>query len=140
MTLRSIKDIDKKIADLIKNKIDVVSKDDNLKIFTKLFYSKITNDDFLNQDYDYLYHIVKSSFDFLQIRQEEQNKINIFTPQEDSNLGDKYSIIELVAKDTPFIVDSITAEITKQGYAVERIINRVICLERDSKGRLKDFH
>ncbi len=137
MTLRSIKDIDKKIADLIKNKIDVIAKDDNLKIFTKLFYSKITNDDFLNQDYDYLYHVVKSSFDFLQIRQEEQNKINVFTPEEGSNLGDKYSIIEFVARDTPFIVDSITAEITKQGYAVERIINRVICLERDSKGRLK---
>jgi glutamate dehydrogenase len=136
MTLRSIKAIDKKIDNLIKNKIAKISKDNNFVAFTKLFYSKITHDDLLNRQDDYLHSLVKSSFDFFRQRKKDEIKFNIFTPKENSILGSKHSIIEFVASDMPFVVDSITAEITKHGYAIERIINRVINVSRDKHGKL----
>ena len=136
MTLRSIKAIDERIDDLIKNKISKISNDENLKLFAKLFYSNIIHDDLLSKGDDYLCELVKSNFEFIETRKSGEDKFDIATPKETSVLGDKYSIVKFVSKDMPFIVDSLTAEITRQGYAIERIINRVICVERDEAGKL----
>jgi len=140
MSIRSIKAIDNKIDSLIKSYSREVSRDKNLKTFIKLFYSKIIHDDLLTKDNAHLFELVKSSYEFLKTRKEGENKINIHTPKQEAVVSKQHTIIEFVAGDMPFIVDSLTAEITRLGFQIERIINRVICVERDARGKLKVIH
>jgi glutamate dehydrogenase len=62
------------------------------------------------------------------------NKVSVIAAK---ILDDKETVIlSLINKDMPFIVDSITEFLSKKKYKVERMINAVICVERNSKGEV----
>src|SRR4051794_24639247 len=46
------------------------------------------------------------------------------------------SVIETNTEDLPFLVDSVTAEITARGHAVRRVTHPILGVERDDRGRI----
>ncbi len=44
--------------------------------------------------------------------------------------------VEIVSDDMPFIVDSVTMELGRQGYGIDLVIHPVIWVRRDSDGQL----
>ena len=45
-------------------------------------------------------------------------------------------MVEIVTDDMPFLVDSVTMELSRRGYAIDLVIHPVIRVRRDEQGRL----
>ena len=126
-----------RVNELINNPEFAVKNDPNFEKFIKLFFNKIRYDELLAQDNKYLFNLLKSYFEFAKDRKLESPKIRIFSHKINNQ---KNTIIEVINDDMPFIVDSLTAEINRLGYDIHRVINKVVCIERDEKGNLTKIH
>jgi glutamate dehydrogenase len=49
------------------------------------------------------------------------------------------TIVRLVTDDMPFLVDSVTAEVVRQGFAIEHVVHPVLVVSRDLTGRVTAF-
>ncbi|RBY92743.1 NAD-glutamate dehydrogenase [Blastococcus sp. TF02A-30] len=49
------------------------------------------------------------------------------------------AVVRLVTDDMPFLVDSVTAEVVRQGFALAHIVHPVVVVRRDVRGRIKAF-
>ncbi|MBB4614696.1 NAD-glutamate dehydrogenase [Novosphingobium taihuense] len=56
-----------------------------------------------------------------------------------SDSGGRHLRIAVINDDMPFLVDSITATITAQGLAIDRLVHPVVAVRRDAEGRLTEF-
>jgi glutamate dehydrogenase len=54
-------------------------------------------------------------------------------------LPDGRTIIRLVIDDMPYLVDSVTAEVIRQGFGLAHIVHPVVVVRRDLRGRIKAF-
>src|SRR3954470_18018722 len=54
-------------------------------------------------------------------------------------LPDGRAVIRLVTDDMPYLVDSVTAEVVRQGAALAHIVHPVVVVRRDLRGRIKAF-
>ena len=54
-------------------------------------------------------------------------------------LPDGRAVVRLVTDDMPYLVDSVTAEVVRQGFALVHIVHPVVVVRRDIRGRIKDF-
>src|SRR3954468_696023 len=49
------------------------------------------------------------------------------------------AVVRLVTDDMPYLVDSVTAEVVRQGFALAHIVHPVVVVRRDLRGRIKAF-
>ncbi|SOD95254.1 NAD-glutamate dehydrogenase [Blastococcus haudaquaticus] len=54
-------------------------------------------------------------------------------------LPDGRAVVRLVTDDMPYLVDSVTAEVVRQGFALAHIVHPVVVVRRDVGGRIKAF-
>jgi glutamate dehydrogenase len=54
-------------------------------------------------------------------------------------LPDGRAVIRLVTDDMPYLVDSVTAEVVRQGVSLAHIVHPVVVVRRDLRGRIKAF-
>jgi glutamate dehydrogenase len=63
--------------------------------------------------------------------------VRVYNPdRERDGWHSPHTVIEIVSDDMPFIVDSVTMELSRQGYGIELIIHPVIRVRRDHRGEL----
>jgi glutamate dehydrogenase len=55
------------------------------------------------------------------------------------HLADGRAVVRLVTDDMPYLVDSVTAEVVRQGVALAHIVHPVVVVRRDLTGRLQAF-
>ena len=66
-------------------------------------------------------------------------KVNVYNPDlERDGWHSPYTVVEIVSDDMPFIVDSVTMELNRQGYGIELIVHPVIRVVRDADGELTE--
>ncbi|MDQ6836080.1 MAG: NAD-glutamate dehydrogenase, partial [Actinomycetota bacterium] len=64
-------------------------------------------------------------------------KVGVYNPDmEGDGWHSPYTVVEVVSDDMPFLVDSVTMELSRQGYAIELIIHPVMRVVRDADGVL----
>src|SRR5829696_4774566 len=54
-------------------------------------------------------------------------------------LPDGRAVIRLVTDDMPYLVDSVTAEVVRQGFALAHIVHPVVVVRRDLRGQILAF-
>src|SRR4051795_13105949 len=54
-------------------------------------------------------------------------------------LDDGRAIIRLVTDDMPYLVDSVTAEVVRQGIGLQHVVHPVVVVRRDVTGRIRAF-
>lgn len=54
--------------------------------------------------------------------------------------GANYSVVEIVTDDMPFLVDSVTSELTREGRAIQLVVHPLFAVTRDEEHRLTDVH
>jgi glutamate dehydrogenase len=54
-------------------------------------------------------------------------------------LPDGRAVIRLVTDDMPYLVDSVTAEVVRQGVTLAHIVHPVVVVRRDLRGKIKAF-
>jgi glutamate dehydrogenase len=64
-------------------------------------------------------------------------RVNVYNPEGDRDGWDSpYTVLEVVSDDMPFIVDSVTMELSRQGCRIELIVHPVMRVVRDGDGEL----
>ena len=71
--------------------------------------------------------------------QRKRGEIAIALESTGGEAGRRRMRIGLVNDDMPFLVDSVANAIAAKGLAVHRLLHPVVCVDRDSSGRLKDI-
>jgi len=114
---------------------------DNTKArFIEQFYLKTPVSDLEAMDPKTAIALAESAFGFMQKRKPGEPKIRIFTPdaKKDGYSG-KYTIIELLNDDMPFLVDSLSAELTRQGLIVREMLHPLFRIVRNKKGEFESL-
>ena len=72
-------------------------------------------------------------------REPGEAKVVVYNPDlERDGWHSPYTVVEIVSDDMPFIVDSVTMELSRQGYGIELIVHPVIRVVRDGDGDLTE--
>lgn len=77
----------------------------------------------------------------LQKRQENDIFVQVFNPTEKThNWTSDHTVIEIIQKDTPFIVDSVLEALRSEDYNIHRMFHPIIRTLRDDNGTLVSVH
>ncbi len=96
--------------------------------FARSYLRRLPPDD--DRAADAWYEEVRRMFEFIRVRSEP---ISVRVTNPDDHQG---TVIEVNVDDSPFLLDSITNEVTAHGLEVARVTHPVIGVERDQSGRL----
>ncbi len=121
------------VLDQIKTRLpaDVVA---HVEPFAKRFFAHVDPGDLEDLAVADLYGAVMSQWHFARKRQEAK-RIRVFNPRLDEHGWEStHTVVEIVSDDMPFLVDSITMEINRQGLTLHLIIHPVMAVVRDDSG------
>lgn len=111
-----------------------------LKSFLTQFYAKMPVGDFSKLDPKHAIALASSAYEFMQERKPGVPKIRIFTPnKKEHGYEGKFAVIELLNDDMPFLVDSLSAELSRRGFAIRETIHPILKVKRDKKGMLESL-
>src|SRR6202020_2324124 len=66
-------------------------------------------------------------------------KVEVYNPVVDRDgWHSPYTVVQIISDDMPFIVDSVTMELSRQGYGIELIVHPVMRVVRDGDGELQE--
>lgn len=106
--------------------------------FVSNFYKNASPED-LSLKIDELYAIAISNWKFIRNFKEsgEASKIRIFNPTlEEHGWTSSHTIIQILTKDMPFLIDSITSNLLEDGNTLHMLIHPVLDHDRDKSGKM----
>ncbi len=104
--------------------------------FVRQYYHWVPAADLAERSPLDLYGAAVAHWNLAQQRAAGEAKIRVYNPEfEQHGWQSQHTVIEIVSEDMPFIVDSVTMELGRQGYAIDLVIHPVIRVKRDGKGR-----
>ena len=75
--------------------------------------------------------------DFGKVRKPGQAKLRIFNPSKaEHGYQSNFTIVEMVNDNMPFLVDSVSAAITRHNLTIQMTVHPLLCIERDKRGRI----
>ena len=105
--------------------------------FLRQFYDRVPPDDILNESPDNLYGGALALWTFGQKRKAGAAKVRVYNPRpEEQGWKSSHTIVEIINDDMPFLVDSVSSELTRLGAEVYLVIHPVIRVKRDANGKL----
>lgn len=106
--------------------------------FVQQFYDKTPLVELESWDPSHACAVAHSAYDFMKERTPKKPKIRIFSPSKsDYGWKSEKTVIEILCDDRPFLVDSISAELTRQDLTTYTHLHPVLSVVRDKTGKLK---
>ncbi|MGH2888865.1 MAG: NAD-glutamate dehydrogenase, partial [Solirubrobacteraceae bacterium] len=107
--------------------------------FVRQYYHWVPARDLADRDQRDLCGAVIAHWRTAQRRAPGEAKVRVYNPDgERDGWSSPYTAIEIVSDDMPFIVDSVTMELSRQGCAIELIVHPVMRVVRDAGGTLTE--
>ncbi len=108
-----------------------------VEAYVREFYRQVDPADLSDREALDLYGAAVSSWNLARQRGAGESKVRILNPRVDEHGWEcPHTVIELVNRDVPFLVDSVRMEVNAHGFATHLIIHPVISLQRDEAGNL----
>ncbi len=108
-----------------------------VETFARCYYSQVAPEDLQERQVADLYGAVLSHWHFARRYTPGAPKLRVYNPRtEEHGWQSTHTVIEIVNDDMPFLVDSITMEVNRQGLTLHLIIHPVMKLRRDADGNL----
>jgi glutamate dehydrogenase len=105
--------------------------------FIRQFYHWVPAVDLSDRSQIDLYGAAIAMWNLAQHRAAGETKVNVYNPDfEQHGWQSPHTVIEIISDDMPFIVDSVTMELGRQGYGIDLVIHPVVRVRRDSSGEL----
>jgi glutamate dehydrogenase len=105
--------------------------------FVRQYYRWVPAEDLASRGSLDLYGAALAQWSFAQQRAHGEAKIRLYNPHfEQHGWQSRHTVIEIVSDDMPFLVNSITMELSRQGYGIHLMIHPVLCLRRNGDGQL----
>lgn len=109
-----------------------------LKSFVRQFYCKMPVADLERIEPKHAVAVAKSALEFMQERKPGAPKIRIFSPKKGTHgYENTTTVIELINDDMPFLIDSLSAELTRHGLTVRETFHPLFRVARGAKGELE---
>ncbi len=127
------------VEELVARLRDRVAQSDlsRLEAFVREYYRQVGPEDLLSRDLLNLYGAVLAHWQLAQRRRSGERLLRVYNPHvEEHGWHSTHTVVEIVQEDMPFLVDSTTMELNRQGLTVHLTIHPVIPLRRDALGRL----
>jgi glutamate dehydrogenase len=79
-----------------------------------------------------------SHWQFASQRQAGVAKVRVISPSPGADgWGSRHTVVQVVNDDMPFLVDSVSLEIARQGLALHLVVHPIFAVQRDAKGVLQ---
>jgi glutamate dehydrogenase len=108
--------------------------------FLRLYYRQVVPEDLVGRDAADIGGPAMAHKVLGEERPQGRAKVRAFTPTVEENGWDPgHSVVQVVTDDMPYLIDSITMELTRHELGVHLIVHPMIGVDRDVTGRLKAF-
>src|ERR1700730_36009 len=105
--------------------------------FIRQYYSQVDPEDLTERSVSDLSGAALAHLDFIREFKSGAPKLRVYNPQNQRDGWEStHTVIEIVNDDMPFLVDSVTTEVNRQGLTLHLIIQPVLKTKRDAKGGL----
>ncbi|WP_029010617.1 NAD-glutamate dehydrogenase [Azospirillum halopraeferens] len=105
--------------------------------FVRAFYANVPPDDIVQTPAEQLYGAAIAMWQWGQRRRPGVASVRVYNPRiEEHGWTSHRTVVEIVNDDMPFLVDSVTAELNRQGLSVQLVIHPVVRVTRDDGGAL----
>ena len=112
----------------------------HVEAFARAFFHHLDTDDLAARSPEDLLGALLSSWQFGAERAPGTARLRVISPSlAEQGWASRHTVIELVNDDMPFLVDSTTMEIYRQGLSLHLIVHPVLVVERDAQGRLQSL-
>src|SRR5688572_14835519 len=102
------------------------------RAFIALYYEQIDPEDLASRSPEDLYGAAVAHLQFARQFASGTPKIHVYNPRtEEHGWSSPHTVIEMVNDDMPFLVDSVTMEVNRQGYAVHLLNHPLFATQRD---------
>lgn len=127
------------VYQLIKNKVDK-EKQELVFQFAKNLYQNVANTDLDGRSDSDLYGAVLSLWNEFATYNSDKSFIRVFNPDVAKHgWQSTYTIVEIIVKDMPFLVDSVRMSLNRLGITSHLLIHSPLSLVRDEHGNLVQF-
>ncbi len=104
------------------------------------YYRHVSDEDLLARRPEDLIGAATSHQDLGRNRPVGTANVRVFTPTvEEHGWSTGHTVVEIVTDDMPFLVDSVTAELSRAGRAIHLVVHPVLIVRRDAAGQLKEL-
>jgi glutamate dehydrogenase len=108
--------------------------------FTGPFFANVLSDDLTALPKQAPQYLASSMWQLAQQRKRGAPNVRVFNPTlEKDGWAIDHSVLEIAGDDMPFLVDSVTGELRRRGYAIHMAIHPVLFVRRDASGKLIDL-
>ena len=106
--------------------------------FAPEYFSRLDAEDLAERTPEDLLGALLSHLQLGEVRETGRPKLRIFspTPGEDG-WWSRHSVIHVINDDMPFLVDSTSLEINRQGLTLHLMVHPIIAVKRDKQGKLE---
>ncbi len=109
-----------------------------VEAFARAYFHHLDFDDLAARSPEDLLGALLSSWQFGAERLPGTARVRVISPSvAEQGWASRHTVIEMVNDDMPFLVDSTTMEIYRQGLSLHLIVHPVLVVERDTQGRLQ---
>jgi glutamate dehydrogenase len=106
--------------------------------FAHEYFRQVDLDDLSERTAEDLLGALLSHWQFGAQRAPGAPKLRVFSPSPgEDGWGSRHSVVQVVNDDMPFLVDSVSMEISRQGLGIHLIIHPIYAVERDARGALQ---
>jgi glutamate dehydrogenase len=125
------------VAALIEQRVGKTERE-ALLAFAASYFQRIDPEDIASRGVDDLYGALLSHWQFAQRREAGKPKIRVLNPVAgEHGWSSRHTVVEIVNDDMPFLVDSVSMEINRQGLTLHVIVHPIFAVQRDAGGALK---
>ena len=108
-----------------------------LEPFVREYYRGVSQEDLAGHSVLDLYGAAVALWNFAGHRAKGETLVRVVSPRlDDDGWRSPHTVVEIVAEDMPFLVDSVAMELNRQGLTIHLIVHPVLNVRRDDEGRL----
>ena len=108
--------------------------------FIALYYDQVDAEDLVARAPEDLYGAAMAHLAFARRFATGTPKLRVYNPKvQEHGWASPHTVIEIVNDDMPFLVDSVTMEVNRQGHTLHLLVHPLAKTERDREGGLVAF-
>ncbi|MDT3399899.1 NAD-glutamate dehydrogenase [Streptomyces sp. B1866] len=109
----------------------------SLTAYLQHYYLHTAPEDLTDRDPVDVYGAALSHYRLAESRPQGTANVRVHTPTvEENGWTCSHTVVEVVTDDMPFLVDSVTNELTRQGRGIHLVVHPTVVVRRDLTGRL----
>ncbi|MGO1971504.1 MAG: NAD-glutamate dehydrogenase [Propionibacteriaceae bacterium] len=119
----------------------VGANSERVREFLSHYFRHVEADEVVDRTSDDLLGLVESHFRVARQRESASPNVQVVTPTSDQDgwSAGGASVVQIVTDDRPFLVDSVTMEVLRQGWSIREVYHPQYAVRRDVSGRLDDI-